>query len=116
MESKAIATRLEKDYPTPPLHLDSIILKQVEELVSRIHEPTRGIWMPQVPTKLLNERSKEYFERTRTEAVGKSLQEYAKTNGGEEAWLEALPGVKELGELLKKEGGPFFMGKTRKCC
>ena len=64
--------------------------------------------------KILNERSVEYFERTRAEAYGKSLQELAKTDGGEKAWTEALPGIKALGELLKKEGGPYFMGKTRK--
>lgn len=46
--------------------------------------------------------------------LGKSLEEYAKTDGGEEAWIEALPGMKTLGELIKNEGGPYIMGKTRK--
>jgi len=32
--------------------------------------------------------------------------------GGEEAWEEARPGTRMLGELLEKEGGPFFMGST----
>ncbi|CZR69457.1 uncharacterized protein PAC_19357 [Phialocephala subalpina] len=32
--------------------------------------------------------------------------------GGEEAWMEALPGIKALGELLGKNGGPFVEGDT----
>jgi len=111
MESKAIVTRLERDHPSPSLHLDSPVLKQVEQMLPKILEPLRAIWMPVVPN-ILNEPSREYFERTRAETLGKSLQEYAKTDGGEEAWVEALPGLKELGELIKKEGGPFVMGDT----
>ena len=69
--------------------------------------------MPRVPN-ILNDSSKEYFERTRAQTLGKSLQEYAQTDGGEEAWIEALPGIKGLGEIIKKNGGPFVMGDTRK--
>jgi hypothetical protein len=113
MGSKAIATRLERDHPTPPLHLDSPILTQVEQLLPKIQEPLRAVWMPRVPN-ILSEPSKEYFERTRAEGLGKSLEEYAKTDGGEEAWIEALPAIKGLGEIIKKNGGPFVMGDTRK--
>ena len=112
MESKAIATRLERDHPSPPLHMDSPKLKQVEQLLSKIRDPLKAVWMPRVPN-ILPERSKEYFERTRAEALGKPLEEFAKLNGGEEAWIEAMPGIKELGELIKKEGGPFVMGDSR---
>ena len=113
MESKAIASRLERDYPSPSLHLDSPELKEVEQLIPKVQEPLRGVFMPLVPN-LLSERSTEYFERTRAALVGKPLQEYAQTNGGEKAWIEALPGIKSIGELIKKEGGPFVMGETRK--
>lgn len=67
--------------------------------------------MPRVPS-ILNENSREYFERTRAEALGKTLQEYASTDGGEEAWIEALPGIKGLGSIIGKEEGPFVMGDT----
>jgi hypothetical protein len=40
------------------------------------------------------------------------MQLYAE-EGGEEAWIQSLPGMKAMGELLEKEGGPFFMGSTR---
>jgi hypothetical protein len=111
MESKAIATRLEQDHPSPPLHLDSPILKQVEQLLPGVLEPLRAEWMPRVPN-ILSERSTEYFERTRAESLGKSLQEYARADGGEKAWIKALPGLKALGDLIKQEGGPYLTGKT----
>jgi glutathione S-transferase len=114
MDSKAIATRLEKDYPSPSLHLDSPVLSQVEQLLFTVLGPLRAVWMPRVPN-ILPERSAEYFERTRAEALGKPLQEYAKSDGGEEPWIEALPGLKQLGELIKKEDGPYVMGKTGEC-
>jgi hypothetical protein len=115
MDSDAIAARLERDHPSPSLHLDSPILAQVEEVLTKIQFPLMGVWMPRVPS-ILNERSREYFERTRAERLGKSLEEFSKTNGGEEAWIEALPGIIALGELIRKEGGPYVMGKERKCC
>jgi len=61
----------------------------------------------------LNPSSKEYFERTRHERLGKPLAQIAQESGGEEAWMAAIPELKELGALLKAEGGPFVMGKTR---
>lgn len=112
MESKAIAIILEQDHPSPPLYLDSPILKEVENLLPKILVPLKGVWMPAVPG-ILSEPSAEYFHRTRGESLGKSLEEYAQHSGGEEAWIEALPPIHELGELIKKESGPYVMGETR---
>jgi len=64
-----------------------------------------------VPKRLLNEPSREYFERTRKERLGKSLDVFAKEEGGEEAWVEAMPGIKGLGEVLGREEGPYVLGK-----
>ena len=114
MDSQPIASRLEKDHPSPSLHLDSAVLKEVEQLVPKFREPLRPVWMPSV-LNILPDRSAEYFERTRSKTVGKPLQEYAKSDGGEEAWIAALPRLKELGELIKKEGGPYVMGKDGEC-
>ena len=68
--------------------------------------------MPLVPRNLLNECSREYFERTRRERLGMSLSEFMEKEGGEDAWVKSTPGLKELGDLIEKEGGPFVMGKT----
>lgn len=72
--------------------------------------------MPLVPVNLLSEYSSEYFHRTREESVGKSLKQYMAEEGGEEAWIEALPAAVKLGQLLKANGGPFLNGKTRRFC
>lgn len=69
-----------------------------------------------MPSNLLNPPSKEYFERTREARLGMSLEQLAKESGGEEAWLAAVPGLKELGALIKGNGGPFVMGEIRKFC
>lgn len=116
MESHAIATRLENDHPTPSLHLDSPLLPKVEDLLSKVTGPLHGVWKPLVPSNLLNPPSKEYFERTREARLGMSLEQLAKESGGEEAWLAAVPGLKELGALIKGNGGPFVMGEIRKFC
>jgi len=70
--------------------------------------------MPKVPAKLLNDRSAEYFTRTRAERFGKSLTEIAQEQGGEEAWMEALPPIKELGQVLARHEGPFVLGEDGK--
>ena len=62
---------------------------------------------------LLPPRSKEYFDRTRSEDAGMPLPQFlAETEEhSEEAWQNARPGLRELGELLEENGkGPFFMG------
>ena len=114
MDSRKIADVLEKEYPSPPLHLDSPIVKKVEKLVPECIMPLRPVYMPKVPRSVLNPPSVEYFHRTRAEAAGMDLSQLEKEKGGESAWKAAEPKWKELGTLLKAEGGPFFMGKTGK--
>jgi len=112
MDSKPISQRLERDHPSPSLHLDSPILPEVERLLPKVMTALRGVWMPRVPTNLLNEPSRDYFVRTREERFGKSLHQVMKEIGGEEAWIEALPVIKELRQVVKARGGPFVMGET----
>ncbi len=113
MDSRKIAAELEKLHPSPSLHLDSAVLPQVEELIPKaIMGPLRGVCMPKIPRNLLNKPSAVYFEKTRAERFGCSLAEFEKKTPENEAWEEAEPGLKEMGDLLKKEGGPFFLGKT----
>ena len=112
MESRKIADVLEREYPSPPLYLDSSILKKVEELVPGCIMSLGPIFMPKIPRHVLNPSSAEYFERTRAERFGMDLSQLEKERGGESAWKAAELKWKELGALLKAEGGPFFMGKT----
>jgi hypothetical protein len=113
MNSKLIAPRLEQDYPSPPLDLDSPFVAELLGPLSKILDALEPEWLPLVPTNLLNDVSSEYFYRTREEQIGKSLTQFKKDQGGEECWIEALPGIKALGDMVKRNGGPFVMGKTR---
>jgi len=111
MESRKIAAALEERYPDPPLHLDSPILPKVEAIIPKLTSPLAPINMPRVPRDILNPRSQEYFERTRAERFGMPLSEFEKSDkGGEVAWEGAAPHFKELADLLKENGGPYFMG------
>lgn len=41
-----------------------------------------------------------------------SLPQLEKETGGDSAWEAAKPALKELGAILRAEGGPFVLGKT----
>lgn len=114
MDSRKIAERLEKDYPSPTMRLDDPILAEVEKTLIKCKAPLLGVWLPRVPDNLLNPPSKEFFYRTREEGFGKTLPELMQERGGEEAWIEALPGIKGLGLILQQNGGPFVLGKDGK--
>lgn len=112
MDSRKIADVLEKEYPSPSLHLDSPLLKKVEELAPQCITALAPVYIPRAPRYVLNPPSAEYFDRTRAARFGMPLSQLENEKGGESAWKIAEPKWKELGTLLKAEVGPFFMGKT----
>lgn len=112
MDSRKIAMELEKRFPEPSLHLDAPQLRQVEEMLAKGFGSLRGVLLPRVPSALLTPVSAEYFERTRKQRYGMSLAQLEKETGGEAAWTEAEPALRELGDLLKAKGGPFVLGDT----
>lgn len=112
MDSRKIATELEKRFPEPSFHLDAPELPQVQKSVIEAFESLRPAVLVKVPAALLTPRSAEYFERTRKERFGVSLAQWEKEKGGERAWKEAEPALKDLGALLKAKGGPFILGTT----
>ncbi|KAI9649746.1 hypothetical protein NHQ30_002327 [Ciborinia camelliae] len=113
-DSHSIASTLETFYPTPSLKINSPHLSQVEDLIPKLQLSIRPLWMPLLATDLLNDPSRTYFEETRKERVGMPLAEYGEKEGGEKCWEDAEPVVRELGKLLKAEGGPFIEGGSRK--
>jgi len=68
--------------------------------------------MPTLQSNLLSDRSKEHFVQVSEQKYGKSFDQVMQEIGGEEAWIEALPSIHKLGEILEKNGGPFVMGDT----
>lgn len=113
MDSKVIAEVIEKDHPSPPLHLDSPYLKKLDEILApQIMPALRGIYLPLVPKRLLNEASHEYWYRTREDKVGMKLDVLEETEGGEVALAKAEPLLRQVTGWLKENDGPFFMGNT----
>jgi len=112
MDSFAIAKEIESTYPSPSLHLDYEKLQEVIENVGTITSVTRATWMSKIPRDLLPERSAEYFQRTRHERFGMSLDQLERDHGSDERWEEAKAPAKVLGDILRASGGPFYMGST----
>lgn len=113
MDSWPIAHELEKRYPSPSLHLDDPVTIKIRDQISSILGPVFTQLLPIVPT-ILPERSQEYFYRTREADFGKSLAEVHKEAiaNAEEGWKKAEGPLREVADLLKKHGGPFFLGET----
>jgi hypothetical protein len=74
----------------------------------------RGVWMTPLHAKLLSDRSKDHFVQVSEQKYGKQFTQVMQEIGGEEAWIEALPSIRQLGEIVKKNGGSFVMGETCK--
>ena len=113
MESVKIARALEAKHPEPPLHVDDPIGEEVQKCLTELAMPLFPVMMPQVPRNLLNPSSAEYFRRTREVRFGMPLDEFEK-KGGEQSWAAAQAPMEKMAALLKKNGGPFLLGKTGK--
>ncbi|KAF2691352.1 glutathione S-transferas-like protein [Lentithecium fluviatile CBS 122367] len=112
MDSWTIVHELEKRYPSPSLHLDDPVVVQIRDYVGKVHEPLRPYTLPKVSRVLLNKPSAEYFELTREKVFGKSLTLMEQEQANEKCWEEAKGPAREMADLLKKNGGPFFLGET----
>lgn len=112
MDSKAIAQAIEKDHPTPSLHLDSPYLPKLARLLEEDLIPAiRPHYVPLVPKNLLREASLDYFHTTREEALGMTLDEFAAKEGRD--FTKAEPHLRAVTGLLRENGdGPYFMGST----
>ncbi|KAK4934434.1 hypothetical protein LTR10_024308 [Elasticomyces elasticus] len=109
MESRAIADALERLHPTPSLHLDSPYQSRIEKIVPDLVNSMRPIFMPLVPKTFLNKPSYDYFHATREKSLGMPLDKYAE--GADESFKKAKPYIKQLGEMLTENEGPFLEGK-----
>lgn len=113
MDSDVIARVVEKDHPSPPLHLDSPYLEKLSHILApQIMPALRGNYIPVVPNQLLNEASLEYWYRTREEKVGMKLDVLEQTEGGEPGFAKAEPLLRQVTGWLTENDGPFFMGNT----
>ena len=87
------------------------MLPKVEALMPKI-APFAPVFLPRVHKNILNEASQYYFHKTRAERFGMSLDDLEKSEkGGEAAWKAIAEPLSEMADLLKQNGGPFFMGR-----
>jgi len=112
MDSWKIAQELEKRYPAPSLHMDDPIVQKIREVT--IMKPLSPHIIPKVPRNLLTKISAEYYELTREERFGMPLEQIEREKGTEQCWEEMKPIARDLGDLLREKGGPFFLGETGK--
>lgn len=113
MESRAIVNQIEKDHPTPSVHLDSPYLARIEEIMSkRMFAACRGLIVASVPRNLLNPESVEYWMPNREALVGMPCDKFEETHGGD-GGKDATAGIfKDVGAILQEKPGPFFAGET----
>ena len=69
-DSWLIVQHLEKEHPSPSLHLDSPYLKKVMDTLPKAAGVLRPIFVPRAPRMILNPRSAAYFKETREKGVG----------------------------------------------
>ncbi|RYN35847.1 hypothetical protein AA0112_g4820 [Alternaria arborescens] len=112
MDSWPIALELEKQHPSPSLHFDDPIVVKIRDLQPNLMGPLRSLIIPRVPVAFLNKPSADYFYKTRQELFGKPLEQVEKDANAEECWEKAKAPAKEMGDLLRKSGGPYFLGQT----
>ncbi|KAI9927203.1 hypothetical protein ASPWEDRAFT_46676 [Aspergillus wentii DTO 134E9] len=112
MDNQNIAEYLEQTYPEPSLQLDSPYLFKIEALRTKLFEAILPALGSEVSRRILNPPSAEYWDATRSQPFGTSLDILAKERG-EEAWNESEAVLKNITELLSENSdGPFFAGQT----
>jgi len=110
MESGKIAAALEAAHPSPSLRLDHPIVAEVQTLLSKCIAPLGPEIFPLARDNVISEPSFDYWVRARTADFG-DLDTLRAEKGGQQSWDNARPRLEEMAALLKKEGGPFFLGK-----
>jgi glutathione S-transferase len=111
MDSWPIALELEKRYPEHSLHLDDPLALKIRDHIPEIVSPIVPHLIPKV-AHILNKPSQDFFLSTRETMFGKPLAQVEAEGATEECWEKAKAPAKEAGDLLRANGGPFFLGET----
>lgn len=111
MDSRKIAEYIEDAYPQPGLRLDSPYLPKVEDLWDRYIGALRPVFIPEIPRRLLNDASVDYWRTTREKIFNMPIDQLEKELGGERGWNETTAVIQEATALLSETKGPFFEGE-----
>merc|ERR1712000_157696 len=113
MDSKKIAEAIESRYPEPSARLDSPYQAKIEEFVSPLTGATFGLFIDELPKKVLNPPSVDYWYEDRAKIVGMPCDQFAKDKGGQGAIDAAKENLQKITALYKENSdGPFLEGKN----
>jgi glutathione S-transferase len=112
-DSAEIAKVLEAKYPSPSTHLSNETVRAAIEASTKVVLPSVAFIVTQVPDRLLQGYDVEYFHRTREPQFGKPLKQVAAEIDETKVLADMKEAARDVVALLNKEGGPFFLGKTR---
>ncbi|KAK1138686.1 hypothetical protein N8T08_002077 [Aspergillus melleus] len=112
MDSRKITEHLEEAHPQPSLRLDSPYLSKAEDLWKRYITALRPVFIPQIPKRLLNDASIDYWCTTRERIFDMPVDQLEKELGGERGWNETTAVIQEATALLSENKGPFFEGEV----
>lgn len=114
MDSWNIVQAIEKDHPTPSLHLDSPIREKVEAHLLTGRAALKPIYVPRVVKRLLKDVNHDYWHETRSKVVGMPLDRFEREYGmDDKPYRDAAPDFRAVTALLKQDAsGPYFMGAT----
>ncbi|KAI3334115.1 putative glutathione S-transferase [Ustulina deusta] len=113
MDSQVIAEELEKQHPSPSLHLDSPLYQKYMDQLSATFKALRPVFLLGVPNRLLKKVNHAYWHKTRSLYVDMPLEQYVQENSAEDAYKAASPHLRNMTALLKEnDKGVFFLGDT----
>lgn len=114
MDSRAIATAIEKHFPEPSLHLNT---KETDEIHFAIDQVMRAIAPPyvyRIPDWLLSPRGSTYYTAKRQELFGMDLYAVADHPefSVEKIWRNAEAPSEKIKEILHRNPeGPYVLGQ-----
>jgi hypothetical protein len=113
MDSAIIAPVLEKQVPEPSLNLENELHNKVGPLVGQSIGPLMPKVYARIGEVIIPDSYREEWVKGKEAQFGCTMQENVERAGGDQAWKNAEPGFKTLGEFMKankKDDGPFILG------
>ena len=111
MHSQEIASELEKFYPEPSLHIDVVMLEQLQTIIRGSILRYGALFIVGTSKNLLREESKGYFDRERGKRYG-PLEQVERETDVEEMWERVGDGLRQIGTKSRANSeGPFLEGQ-----
>ncbi|KAK5656732.1 hypothetical protein OQA88_4280 [Cercophora sp. LCS_1] len=110
MDSTPIAAFIHSLHPLPPINLASDFGTEILAEMRTAAGPAWRISVTPREVGILSPRAEEYFRQTREPVMG-PLEALLDGDKEERAWQEADKGLKAVGDKMRREGGPFVLGR-----